>query len=144
MASKNIKSRTQDGYENPDVYIHIGQRLAAMRKAKGFTQKQLATELGLGHQQYQKYETSETPIRIDRLLKLADVLNVNPIHILPIQPRVGTRRGMSEDAAPPLHPKDQKHDDLATEMLTAFMRLKDNDLKKTVLDHILMLVEKQR
>ncbi|MEL7184087.1 MAG: helix-turn-helix transcriptional regulator, partial [Pseudomonadota bacterium] len=44
----------------PDVYVHVGQRLRALRQERGLTQAQAARIIEVSPQQYQKYEDARS------------------------------------------------------------------------------------
>ena len=56
---------------------HVGQRLRALRRAKGLSQSQLAALCELSFQQIQKYEHGDNRISASRLYRLALALDVS-------------------------------------------------------------------
>lgn len=61
------------------------KRMAALkriRKERGFTQQQLADELGLHLKSYQRYECGTRRPNIYMLLKIADILGVKASELL--------------------------------------------------------------
>lgn len=56
--------------------------LKRIRKECGFTQQQLADELGLHLKSYQRYEYGTRRPNIYMLLKIADILGVNASELL--------------------------------------------------------------
>lgn len=52
-------------------------RIKELREKQGLSQKRLAEILELHTTQYQRYETGESPITIDFLLKLANFYGVS-------------------------------------------------------------------
>ena len=54
---------------------HIGNQVAAIRLAKGYSQKDLAAEIGVSFQQVQKYETGKNRLSIERLLLISEALD---------------------------------------------------------------------
>jgi transcriptional regulator with XRE-family HTH domain len=55
--------------------LEIGQKIRALRLAKGVSQTTLAQGLGLTFQQVQKYERGVNRVSVDRLQKIAVMLN---------------------------------------------------------------------
>jgi transcriptional regulator with XRE-family HTH domain len=55
---------------------HVGAQLRARRLALGLIQQQLAGMLGVTYQQLQKYETGANRMTVERLLSVAQVLDV--------------------------------------------------------------------
>ena len=56
----------------------IGTRIYEQRLAKGMSRSQLAQEIGITHQQLQKYEKGENRISAGRLSLIADMLGISP------------------------------------------------------------------
>src|SRR5690349_9317328 len=57
--------------------IEIANLIKARRLAKGMTQTQLASKLGLTFQQIQKYENGVNRVSAGRLFQIAEVLGVD-------------------------------------------------------------------
>jgi transcriptional regulator with XRE-family HTH domain len=55
----------------------IGNRLRKARLARGYSQEYVAVQLGITQSGYRKIETDETKLRVDALLQLADLLQVD-------------------------------------------------------------------
>jgi len=55
----------------------IGRNVRVYRVAKGLSQSDLANQLGISFQQLQKYEKGTNRIGSGRLLKIAQILNVD-------------------------------------------------------------------
>lgn len=63
--------------------MSIGSRIKAARELKGLTQEELGTSCGTTKQTIFKYETGlVTNIPLDRLEKIADVLDVSPSYLM--------------------------------------------------------------
>lgn len=63
----------------PDaIDLHAGLRLREMRKAKGWSQENLAEAVGISFQQIQKYERGSNRMSLSRAYKLALALGGNP------------------------------------------------------------------
>ena len=59
-----------------------GQAIREARKAKGYTQEQLASAAGIAINSLSRYENDERQPNIDILGKIADALNMNLIELL--------------------------------------------------------------
>jgi transcriptional regulator with XRE-family HTH domain len=57
--------------------IMLLPRIKELREAAGLSQKKMAEILELHRTQYQRYETGESPVTIDFLMKLADFYGVS-------------------------------------------------------------------
>ncbi len=64
----------------------IGNRLRKARLARGYSQEYVAFQLGITQSGYRKIETDETKLRVDVLLQLAGLLQVDVNRLLYGQP----------------------------------------------------------
>ncbi len=55
----------------------IGERISRLRKTKGFTQANMAEELGITTSSYSKIERGDTDANTSRLSQIAKILEVN-------------------------------------------------------------------
>jgi transcriptional regulator with XRE-family HTH domain len=62
--------------------MKIGQRIRKIREIKGFSQENLAFELGMSLTGYGKIERDEVSLNFNKLEKIASVLGVNPETII--------------------------------------------------------------
>lgn len=69
----------------PEGARAIGQRLAALRKAKGLTQVDVAAALGLAQGLLSKYETGDLLLHGELIVEFARVLGVSSDDILGIE-----------------------------------------------------------
>lgn len=60
----------------PRMNVEIAQRLAAMRREKGYSQEELANRLGLSRQAVSKWERAESSPDTGNLIALADLYGV--------------------------------------------------------------------
>ncbi len=58
-------------------YKELGKRLKTFRKAKGLTQNEVAKELGITCQQYQKYESGKNKIPVHSLYHFCNLTGVS-------------------------------------------------------------------
>lgn len=54
----------------------LGNRMKALRSAAGYTQEQIAEQIGISRQRYARIENGTNNITLDILSKIADVLSV--------------------------------------------------------------------
>lgn len=122
------------------VDSYVAQRLRALRKAKGLSQSQLGSELGLTFQQIQKYEKAVNRIGAGRLFEVARILGV-PIHEM--YPEAGTdveNGGELGDGV-----KRVSEFALSAEgwrLCNAFLSIKNRQTRKTLVALVLELAEK--
>ena len=57
-------------------YLHFA------RKARGYTDQQLALKLGLTKNNYNKLESGETPLTVEQFFQIADALEFNVHELL--------------------------------------------------------------
>ena len=67
----NLKSKSQE------IEKHVGKKIKLFRQLRGLSQSEIAVHLGITFQQFQKYESGKNRIPISRLMKLAEIFNVN-------------------------------------------------------------------
>lgn len=60
----------------------LGQRLQQLRKAKGFSQEELADRVGVSRQAVSKWEGGQTAPDLERLLALSKQLDVTTDYLL--------------------------------------------------------------
>ena len=58
------------------IDAEIGRRIRTLRQTRGLTMEQVADQLGVSHQQIQKYETGYNRVSAARLFELAQVFDV--------------------------------------------------------------------
>ncbi len=78
---------------NKEMIEKVGKRILILRKSKGLSREDLAFEIGISHQQLFKYEIGENRITVDRLIMIAEVLNLKIINFFPVDD-VGEKIGL--------------------------------------------------
>ena len=73
-------SRTH--HESKDDIRALGERLAALRKDRGFTQVELAERLGVSQNAVSEYENGKSRLSATMLRKIADTIGVSSDEIL--------------------------------------------------------------
>ena len=61
-----------------DIEKTIGNNLKTARKAKGFTQKQIAEKMLMTQQQYSRFENGVFELNYEQILKLCKLLDITP------------------------------------------------------------------
>lgn len=70
--------------KHPDpIDLEVGRRLRAQRKLAGISQQALAEAVGITFQQVQKYENGTNRISMSRLVRMAEVLGIDPVVLIP-------------------------------------------------------------
>jgi|SRR5690554_4396941 len=62
--------------------MNIGENIKQIRELKGLTQENMATELGVTQKTYSNLENSGNNITYERIIKIADILDVSISKIL--------------------------------------------------------------
>ncbi len=57
--------------------MQISEKLRLLRQSKNLSQEELAEQLGWGVKTYAKIERGETNVKLDKLEKIAEVLNID-------------------------------------------------------------------
>jgi transcriptional regulator with XRE-family HTH domain len=79
MKSTINQKRTMTDYE---ISKSIGKRIKSLRKETRLTQSKMAVRLDMTTNTYERIERGITVLSVPRLLKIAEVLNVNVSEIL--------------------------------------------------------------
>lgn len=66
-----------------EIDFFIAQQLKRCRERSGLSQMELAAQLGVSHQQYQKYESGQNRVSGSVIIRSALLLNVSPNEFLP-------------------------------------------------------------
>ncbi|MEM7494409.1 MAG: helix-turn-helix transcriptional regulator [Pseudomonadota bacterium] len=110
----------------------VGMRMRLRRRDLRLTQEQLGEKLGLTFQQVQKYEKGVNRVSAGRLFELSSVLGVPITYFYEgASEMMGTPTLLvaEGDQAPMLPTMDME----AIELLTAFQKIDDKELRKTLL-----------
>ena len=89
----------------------VGLRLRQLRKSRGISTVQLATEVGITYQQIVKYEHGTNRISAGRLYYLAKALNLTPEAFF---------KGLDLKSTPPT-----RREEMQQQMLEDFLRISD-------------------
>ncbi len=113
----------------------VGQRLRWRRRELRLTQEQLGEKLGLTFQQVQKYEKGVNRISAGRLFEMASVLTVPITYFYEgVAEMLGSvPLAVNEDDGPPELPALNGE---AMELVTAFQKIADPALRKSLLQAI--------
>ena len=144
----NLKNKSQE------IEKHVGKKIKLFRQLRGLSQSEIAVHLGITFQQFQKYESGKNRIPISRLMKLAEIFNINmtvffenSVNVMFEDIMNKTSNHLNEDILP-IEVTSAKvnnfqtqnnltHDEDTVNLIKNFNLIKDAGVKK----HILMLVK---
>ncbi len=64
------------------IFMHFPKQLATLRKTRGFTQQQMADQIGIHVSQYKRYESSNSQPTLEVFRKIALALNASADDLL--------------------------------------------------------------
>lgn len=123
-----------------DLDARIGDRIRNQRKRIGLSQKELASRLDIVFQQLQKHENGTSRVPASRLYEIARALNTPISHFFDVKERESTRRAspLSELSAI-VGAQRGKLEKQVLELVTAFIKIKDEDARADILSLIAKL-----
>ena len=116
----------------------MGARLKKYREAKGYTQRQFASLIGVGNSRVSNWEIGISRPDVDLLAVICDALEVSPSDLLDVKKESPAPEG--GEVAPDFVGSD---DDLRKEIMDAVRKLPGNETK-AALDYLLYLLQKAR
>lgn len=102
------------------VDIHVGRKIAEIRLAFGLTREDIASKIGVTHQQIAKYEKGENRISIGRLILIASLFGKAPSYFY---------EGVVEKVETP---EEESRQRLTLEYSKNFKGIKNDDIKEAV------------
>ena len=118
----NTKTKKEPGSRSPnEIDRHVGIRLRKLRVDQRLTLQDLAGQIGVSHQQLQKYETGTNRLSVGMLPGVADALGVDLMEFF-------------EDAASAAPEKKSKADQLRRECELVLRRTKSEEALQRMLD----------
>lgn len=117
----NARTRTVPGSRSPnDIDLLVGKKLRKLRLEAGLTLQDLAQQIGVSHQQLQKYETGANRLSVGMLPVVAEALGAEIMEFF-------------EDADKASSKKKSKADQLRSECETMLRRTKSEDALRGML-----------
>ncbi len=117
------------------IDVHVGARVRLRRTLLGMNQTILGKALGVSFQQVQKYENGTNRISASRLFDLTRVLDVSIEHffedisaVVAASSPAATKRGAAKK--PPSHEPNLMHRRETLELVRAYYKIEDADLRK--------------
>lgn len=114
-----IKKTKKDNFTSK-VDAHVGRKIAEIRLAFGLTRQDIASQIGVTHQQIAKYEKGENRISIGRLILIASLFGKAPGYFY---------EGIGEMVKTP---EDESRQRLVLEYSKNFKGIKNGDIKEAV------------
>lgn len=123
-----------------DLDVRIGERIRSQRKQIGLSQKELAGRLDIVFQQLQKHENGTSRVPASRLYEIARALNTPISHFFDINEREAPRRtSPSSEISTIVSAQKGKLGKQILELVTAFMKIKDEDARAEILSLVVRL-----
>jgi len=111
-----------------EIDVNIGMKINQLRLALGKTRQELAQQIGVTHQQLQKYEKGVNRITASRLVNVANSLDVPVTYFF-------------EDTKNPLSQKQLSRQRMYLEMMRDFTAIKEEEQQDIVRKLIKVLSE---
>ena len=132
--------------EPSPVDVHVGSRVRLRRSLLGMSQERLGAALGLTFQQVQKYERGTNRISASRLWDLGRILDV-PVSFFfdamaPTASQGSAQGGFGEQGQARFEASPIA-DRTTTQLIQAFQKIQDADVKKRVLELVRSIAETQ-
>jgi len=116
--------------------VYIGKRIKMQRLARGLSQTDVASRLGITFQQIQKYERGVNRVGAGRLQEIANLFSVTPAFFFEDGPR--HKPGQSEEASETTELLANKYN-LA--LAQAYNRIRSRNVRRNVLELVEGLAE---
>lgn len=68
-----------------EIAKQIGENMKVLRKAKGYTQKEIAARLYMTQQQYSRFENGVFELNYEQILQLCELLDTTPNEIFGVE-----------------------------------------------------------
>ncbi len=104
-----------------EVDAQIGEAIRVRRKGLGFTQADIADQVGISKQQFQKYEAGDSRLSAALLFRIAIVLGCSPQDLFPGRPKQRVAKVGHNDV-------------MGLQLKRAFERIRSKRERKMVLD----------
>lgn len=102
------------------VDVHVGKKISEIRLAFGLTREDIASKIGVTHQQIAKYEKGENRISIGRLILIASLFGKAPSYFY---------EGIVEKVETP---EEESRQRLTLEYSKNFKGVKNDDIKEAL------------
>ncbi|HEX2655035.1 MAG TPA: helix-turn-helix transcriptional regulator [Xanthobacteraceae bacterium] len=113
---------------------HVGSRVRMRRMMLSMSQEKLGDALGLTFQQVQKYEKGTNRIGASRLQQISHTLQVPVAFFFEGAPSPHEQNGSTEESVSPSYVSEFLATSDGLALTKAFMRIKDNKLRRRIVD----------
>ena len=123
-----------------DIDLHLGRRLRRRRRLLGFTQQQLALQVGIRFQQVQKYERAANRVSASKLYEMARALETSTAYFFEGLADTAT---IGADGSPggQAHLQAFLLTPEGVELASAFPRITPPRVRRRILDLVRAMVE---
>lgn len=118
MARRSAEQQTS----SDPLDVEIGARLRQVRRTRGYSQVDLANQLGVSFQQVQKYERGTNRLSGSTMVRACRFLEIDPKELFPPELSGGPQIDWS------LYASDE-----AVELLKAFSKITQPDVRRAIL-----------
>ena len=112
-----------------EIVEKIGKRIELLRKKSGITREDLALRIGISHQQLFKYEIGENRITADKLIMIAEILELKIVNFFPIE-------DVGEELGVPLLENNKDYD-----LVKNFVKLKKSSLEEILIELVKLIAK---
>lgn len=120
--------------------IKLGTSIKKLRKEKGWTQRQMADELGISYSTYSNYENNYRMPDVDTLLHISEILKVDVAQLFNIDNRVAGISNLDYDNKGNISIESLIPEEIEKEILIYLSELNDKGLEKAI-EQIKMLTK---
>lgn len=113
---------------------YVGKRIRMRRLTLGLSQTDVAARLGLTFQQIQKYEKGTNRVGAGRLQTLSEILDVPVAFFFENLPDIRGQIPKSDRASSPVDVFDFAASRAGLALITAFVRIKDERVRNSVIE----------
>ncbi len=126
MQTKTINVKTTNGIDK-----RIGLKIAELRISQGMTRKDLAKELGITHQQLQKYEKGVNRITVGRILQISEIMRIPVAYFF-------------EDYRSNILPEEIERQRMCLETMSSFQKIKNHKQQEALMQLMKAMIKEAR
>jgi transcriptional regulator with XRE-family HTH domain len=115
-----------------DNKMEIGTKIKKIRELRNFTQAYMAEQLGIAQESYSRLEANKSPMNLDRLAKIAEILKTDMIDLLKFDEKVVFQNIVNHHSTPNFI---QNHNELTNELYECMIQ--KHEAEKELLERII-------